>query len=191
MNLCVAFGLTRPPRGGGWKLPRWSAFLGRHYLSNANCLMRPRLLYAVFKDHHHLLHDSPLLKNACVRQVALDEWFPLSSSRWPAASSRCCTGPSGAAACPRRGAACRRSAPIILHCYITCHIVVHKMLLCNRLHCNITVITMYNMIYEYTCVYIYIYIYIHIIRSCPPCGWRSQHAWWRPRSWQPPIPITI
>ena len=25
-----------------------------------------------------MLHSSPLLKNTCVRQVALDKWFPLS-----------------------------------------------------------------------------------------------------------------
>ena len=28
------------------------------------------------KDHHNLLHESPHLKKACVRQVALDKWFP-------------------------------------------------------------------------------------------------------------------
>ena len=28
-------------------------------------------------DHHNLLHDSSLLKKACVRQVVLDKWFPL------------------------------------------------------------------------------------------------------------------
>ena len=28
------------------------------------------------KDHHHLLHYLPHLKKTCVRQVALDKWFP-------------------------------------------------------------------------------------------------------------------
>ena len=53
---------------------------GWHYLSNATCLMRPRLFSTVFrrvKDDHNLLHYSPPLKKACVRHVVLDEWFPL------------------------------------------------------------------------------------------------------------------
>ena len=56
------------------------AVVGWHYLSNATCLIRPRLLYALcsFKEHHTLLHHSPLLKNTCIWQVALDKWFPLS-----------------------------------------------------------------------------------------------------------------
>ena len=29
------------------------------------------------EDHHNLLHESPLWEKACVRQVALDKWFPL------------------------------------------------------------------------------------------------------------------
>ena len=33
------------------------------------------------KDHHNLLHDSPLLKKSCARQVVLDEWLPLISAR--------------------------------------------------------------------------------------------------------------
>ena len=32
---------------------------------------------ASVKDHHNVLHDSPLLKKACVRRVVLDKWFPL------------------------------------------------------------------------------------------------------------------
>ena len=31
------------------------------------------------KDHHNLPKYSPPLKKTCVRQVALDEWFPLSA----------------------------------------------------------------------------------------------------------------
>ena len=52
-----------------------------HYLSNATCLMRPRLLLRRVKDHHNLLHDSPCLKTTCVRQVVLDNWFPLKHVR--------------------------------------------------------------------------------------------------------------
>ena len=46
--------------------------IGWHYLSNATCLIRPRLFYACFvvKDHHDLLCYSPPLKNTCVRQAA-------------------------------------------------------------------------------------------------------------------------
>ena len=29
------------------------------------------------KDHHNLLQGSPSLKNACIRRVVLDKWFPL------------------------------------------------------------------------------------------------------------------
>ena len=51
---------------------RWSwketAELRGHYLSNATCLIRPRLV-------------SPLSKRTCVRQVVLDKWFPLSGAR--------------------------------------------------------------------------------------------------------------
>ena len=32
------------------------------------------------KEHHKVLHDSPLLKKTCVRQVVLDKWFPLSTA---------------------------------------------------------------------------------------------------------------
>ena len=32
------------------------------------------------EDHHTLLHDRPRLKNTCVRQVVLDNWFPLNLS---------------------------------------------------------------------------------------------------------------
>ena len=58
------------------------ALIGWHYLSNATCLMRPRLFLCVVysvKEHHqtNVLHVSPHLKNICVRQVVLDEWFPL------------------------------------------------------------------------------------------------------------------
>ena len=59
---------------------------GCHNLSNTTCLIRPHLVYALcvfrrVKDHHHLLHDSPLLKNTCLRQVVIDKWFPLTYAR--------------------------------------------------------------------------------------------------------------
>ena len=49
-----------------------SSVIGWRHLSNATCLMRPRLFYACFvvsgiTIHHNVLHDSPLLKNACDR----------------------------------------------------------------------------------------------------------------------------
>ena len=48
--------------------------------SNATCLIRPRLLYAllfVLRIAILWLHESPPLKNTCVRQVVLDKRFPL------------------------------------------------------------------------------------------------------------------
>ena len=54
--------------------------LRRHYLSSATCLIRPRLFYALFivsRTTVILPQSSPLLKNTCVRQVALDKRFPL------------------------------------------------------------------------------------------------------------------
>ena len=44
-------------------------------LSDATCLMRPRLFKGVFrrvKDYHNSQHYSPLLKNTRVRQVVSD-----------------------------------------------------------------------------------------------------------------------
>ena len=35
------------------------------------------MCYCRVKDHYNLLHYSPLLKTACVRQVVLDKWFPM------------------------------------------------------------------------------------------------------------------
>ena len=54
--------------------------LGRDYLSNATCLIRPHLSCVVrrVKDHRKLPKYSPLLKKTCVRQVVLDKWFPSS-----------------------------------------------------------------------------------------------------------------
>ena len=51
------------------------ALLVEGYLSNmatlALCVIRR------VKDHNNLPHDLPPLKKACLRQVVLDEWFPL------------------------------------------------------------------------------------------------------------------
>ena len=53
------------------------------YLTNTDCLIRPCLfelcVFRRVKDHPNLLHCSPLLKKICVRQVVLDEWFPLTA----------------------------------------------------------------------------------------------------------------
>ena len=45
------------------------------FLSNAASFVS--CVFHRVKNHHGLLHDSPLLKNTCVRQVVLDKWFPL------------------------------------------------------------------------------------------------------------------
>ena len=55
---------------------------GRHYLSNATCLIQALFVVCVcalrrVKDHHNMLHFSPRLKNTSVRQVVLDKWLPL------------------------------------------------------------------------------------------------------------------
>ena len=60
--------------------PSCSVSLGRHcwskrYLSDTT----PLVLCVVYcvKDQQALLPYSPLVKSACVRQAALDKWFPL------------------------------------------------------------------------------------------------------------------
>ena len=61
----------------------WAALLVKRNLSNTAsfvfCVVRR------VKNPHNLLHYSPLLKKACVRQVALDKWFPLNHGGlwWP------------------------------------------------------------------------------------------------------------
>ena len=49
------------------------------YLSNATCLMRPRLFYVFrrVKDRHNLLGYSQRWKKTCTRKAVLDKWFPL------------------------------------------------------------------------------------------------------------------
>ena len=73
------------------------SYVGWHYLSDATCLMRPRLLYACFvvSRTNPLLHHSPLSKNTCVRQVrkVVSPVLPRESgagSECRAAPSWCC-----------------------------------------------------------------------------------------------------
>ena len=57
----------RPAAGGG----PWVALLVQRYLSNtASCILCAA--YGV-NDHRDSLHDSQLLKQVCVRQIALDK----------------------------------------------------------------------------------------------------------------------
>ena len=56
---------------------RSQSCFGWHYLSNATCLMRPRLFYARFLVSRgtiicYIIRH--LLKKACVRQVVFDKW---------------------------------------------------------------------------------------------------------------------
>ena len=54
--------------------------LGRHYLSKAtlsNAASFVLCFVSRVKDHYKLLHSSPCLKKSYVRQVVLDEWFPV------------------------------------------------------------------------------------------------------------------
>ena len=83
---------------GGW--------LGWHHLSNATCLIQASFVLCVcfrVKGHRNLLHDSPVLKKTCVRQVVLDKWFPLDGSmcaKWGASflqTSRMARSRGGAA----------------------------------------------------------------------------------------------
>ena len=71
---------------------------GWHYLSNATCLIRPRLfVFRRVKDHHNLSSYSLCLKKSCVRQVVLDKWFPLRC--W----LKCCNAASEAESAERPG----------------------------------------------------------------------------------------
>ena len=73
-------GQGRAGQGTVWYSTLWHGTVLRwHYVSQATCLMRPRLFYAFgrVKDHRNLPHYSAHLKKPCVRQVVLDKWFPL------------------------------------------------------------------------------------------------------------------
>ena len=72
-----------------WRGMQWNVYLksinliGRHYLSNATCLRRPPLCYALFlvsRISNNSLHSSTLSKNTCVRQVVLDKWLPTNNA---------------------------------------------------------------------------------------------------------------
>ena len=61
-----------------------SAWLGRHYLSNATCLIRHHVFYALFIVSGITIickKCSPLLRKTCFRQAMLDKWFPLTCTR--------------------------------------------------------------------------------------------------------------
>ena len=76
--------------------------VGRHYLSNAACLIRPRLVYACFVVSRISIicqqHISHVWKENSFGQVALDKWFPHDPcrSRQPCRTSAPCGSPSGA-----------------------------------------------------------------------------------------------
>ena len=57
----------------------WAALLVWSYLSNTASFVL--CVFRRVKDHRHLLHYSPRLKKACVRQVVLDKLLPLSHIR--------------------------------------------------------------------------------------------------------------
>ena len=61
------------------RLSALHATVGWHYLSNAACLMRPRLyaLFIVTKNKHDLPNHSPRLKKPCVIRVVIHKWFHL------------------------------------------------------------------------------------------------------------------
>ena len=86
----------------------WVALLVYRYLSTTASSVL--CVFRRVKDHHNLLQYSPPSKKTCVRQVALDKWFPLSSrsartrSRRAPWSSRPRPPPSWA---PRPRARCR------------------------------------------------------------------------------------
>ena len=52
----------------------WVALLVQRYLSSAASFVL--CVFRRVKDHHSLLHHSPLLKKACVRQVVSDKRSP-------------------------------------------------------------------------------------------------------------------
>ena len=64
------------PRSGR-HIETWTFRTGRDGYEECNvyCFMHYSLCRCA-KDHCNLLHSSPLLKKACVRQVVLDKWFP-------------------------------------------------------------------------------------------------------------------
>ena len=76
---CRAPGPPGPAPGSG--SPPWAALLVSCYLSNTASFVL--CVFCRVKDHHDLLHDSPLLKNTCVRQVvsSVRQVIPLTTSK--------------------------------------------------------------------------------------------------------------
>ena len=112
----------------------WVALLVCRYLSNT--ASSALCVFCRVKDHRKLLHYSLHVKKTCVRQVALDEWFP------PSAAGTCC-GPTRAASIAFVLRAC------VCVCVYTC-----------------IYIYIYIYIYSvYVHIYIYIYIYIYSLCS--------------------------
>ena len=88
-----------------------------------NCLMRPRLLYALFvvvKDRHSLLQYSQLLQNTCVRHVVLDKCFPVnfgSLGTCPCANAARATHPADVGS-----ASAQTSSVVYIYIYMYIHI---------------------------------------------------------------------
>ena len=79
--------------------------IGWHSLSNATCLIRPHLLYALLTVSRItiicLQSISQSLKKTCGRQVVLDKWFPLIDER-SFGCARTCAGASAGTRLPGR-----------------------------------------------------------------------------------------
>ena len=56
----------------------WVSLFVWCYLSNAASFVL--CVFRRAKDHHNLLHSSPVLKKTCIRRAMLDKWFPLVKS---------------------------------------------------------------------------------------------------------------
>ena len=101
-------------------------WIGWHYLSNATRLIRPHLFStALLVSYGELkvLHDSSVLKNMRVGQVALDKWLPLSTG----GGSPSCPLPLGTRA---RQKPARAPGPRgVLH---SCHILPFQPILWNK-----------------------------------------------------------
>ena len=156
--------IVYPRRQRAHSLPSF----GWHYLSDATCLMRPRLFYVLFAvsritviccNIHHL-------KKSYVRQVVLDKWVPLIHTffRWdrshrisfqmgPIPSSNTAALPGATQPSQEQQCMNQRRSPTPSYVYI--YIYTHV--------CVCVYIYIYVCMYVYVCVYIYIYVYIHVI----------------------------
>ena len=123
-------------------MPYHPPILGWHYLSNAGCLMRPPLFCVCLSCQGSplvgTLHDSPLLKNTCVRQVVLDKWSP------------------------------EKQPLHDIYIYICIHVYTSLSLsislsLYIYIYTSISIsLSLHIYIYIYLYIYLYIYIYIYI-----------------------------